>query len=125
MNQSGPMDPAEVGDAVSSMREQVVQAVQQASEKLELERRMKEDPWSVIGVAAGAGFILGGGLWTVLRPILKTAGRAMLSPSNLLAIGAAVGALRAAQSRAQSSGSAGSQSGGGKDDPMIVVPATH
>jgi hypothetical protein len=53
---------------------------------------------TVLLVAAGAGFVLGGGLWPVLRPFVKAAGRAALSPTNLLAIGAAVGALRAAGS---------------------------
>jgi hypothetical protein len=51
---------------------------------------------AVLGVAAAAGFVLGGGLWPVLRPFVKAATRAALSPANLLAVGAAVGALRAA-----------------------------
>ena len=53
---------------------------------------------AVLGVAGAAGFVLGGGLWPVLRPFLKAATRAALSPANLLAIGAAVGAMRAARS---------------------------
>jgi hypothetical protein len=68
------------------------------AEEVELERRMRENPMAVLGVAAAAGFVLGGGLWPVLRPFVKAATRAALSPANLLAVGAAVGALRAAGS---------------------------
>ena len=49
----------------------------------------------MLGLAAGAGFILGGGLWPALRPLVKAAGRAALAPPNLLAIAAAIGAMRA------------------------------
>jgi hypothetical protein len=93
----GAFDPGEVAQAVSSLKDQVVEAAQQASERLELERRMRENPWVVLGVAAGAGFLLGGGLWPALRPVVKAAGRAAMSPSNLLAIAAAFGAMKAAQ----------------------------
>ena len=93
----GTFDPGEVFEALSAVKDQLLDAAQQASERLELERRVREDPWMVLGLAAGAGFILGGGLWPALRPLVKTAGRAALSPSNLLAIAAALGAMRAAQ----------------------------
>jgi hypothetical protein len=66
------------------------------AQEVELERRMRETPLTVLAVAAGAGLVLGGGLWPVLRPFVKAAARAALSPTNLLAVGAAVGALRAA-----------------------------
>ena len=79
------------------MKDQVVRAVQQAGEQLEIERRMQENPWMVLGVAAGAGFLLGGGLWPALRPIVKATARAALSPANVLAIAAAFGAMKAAQ----------------------------
>ena len=93
----GGVDPHEVAEALAAIRDQLADAAQQASERLELDRRMRESPWVVLGCAAGAGFVLGGGLWPALRPLLKAAGRAALSPSNLLAIAAALGAMRAAQ----------------------------
>jgi hypothetical protein len=40
--------------------------------------------------------VLGGGLWPLLRPFVKAAAKTALSPTNLLAIGAAIGAMRAA-----------------------------
>ena len=60
---------------------------------------MQETPLAVLGAAAAAGFVLGGGLWPVLRPFAKAAFRTALSPGNLLAIGAALGAMRAARGR--------------------------
>ena len=79
------------------------------AEEVELERRLRESPMAVLGVAAAAGFVLGGGLWPVIRPFVKAASRAALSPANLLAVGAAVGALRAAGAREEmpEAGSAG------------------
>jgi|SRR5690349_17356034 glycine zipper-containing protein DUF883 len=94
----GGIDPGEVAQAVTALKDQLVEAAQQASEKLEIEKRVQENPWMVLGVAAGAGFLLGGGLWPALRPLVKAAGRTAMSPSNLLAIAAAFGAMRAAQS---------------------------
>ena len=84
-------------ESVSALKEQVAEAVQLARERLEIDRRMRDDPWLVLGVAAGAGFVLGGGLWPALRPLVKAAARAALAPSNLIAIAAAVGAMRAGQ----------------------------
>jgi hypothetical protein len=92
----------EVGDLTEALRdlgEQAREAVDRVAEELEVKRRMQESPLAVLGIAAAAGFILGGGLWPVLRPIVKAATRAALSPANLLAIGAAMGAMRAAGSR--------------------------
>lgn len=89
----------ELGDVNETLRTvagQAREAWDDFAERVELERRLKENPMAVLGVAAAAGFVLGGGLWPVLRPFVKTAARAALSPANLLAIGAAVGALRAA-----------------------------
>jgi hypothetical protein len=110
-----PIDPAEIAEAISSMKDQVVDAVQAARERLEIDRRMREDPWLVLGVAAGAGFVLGGGLWPLLRPMVKAAGRAALSPSNLLAIAAALGATRAARHDGEDAA----------DDERIVEPTSH
>jgi hypothetical protein len=93
----GSMDPDEIAESVSAVKEQVAEAVQMACERLEIDRRMRDDPWLVLGVAAGAGFVLGGGLWPALRPLVKAAARAALAPSNLIAIAAAVGAMRAGQ----------------------------
>ncbi len=91
----GSMDPGEIVQAASAIKDQVADAIQQASERFEVERRMRENPWIVLGIAAGAGFILGGGLWPAMRPLVRAAARTAMSPSNLLAIAAAVGALRA------------------------------
>ncbi len=91
----GTLDPAELVQAAATIKEQVTDAVQRASERWEVERRLQENPWMILGIAAGAGFVLGGGLWPALRPLVKAAGRTALAPSNLLAIAAAFGALRA------------------------------
>jgi hypothetical protein len=92
---TGSLDPTEIVEAASAIKEQLTDVVQRASERFEVERRLQENPWLVLSIAAGAGFVLGGGLWPVLRPLVKAAGRSALSPSNLLAIVAAIGALRA------------------------------
>jgi hypothetical protein len=86
----------EMNEALRSVAEQAREAWGRFAEEVELERRLRENPMAVLGVAAAAGFVLGGGLWPVMRPFVKAATRAALSPANLLAIGAAVGALRAA-----------------------------
>src|SRR5512139_2201164 len=93
------MDEADVNETLRSMAEQAREAWGRFAEEVELERRMRESPLAVLGVAAAAGFVIGGGLWPVLRPFVKAAGRAALSPTNLLAVGAALGAMRAAGSR--------------------------
>jgi hypothetical protein len=90
------LNPTQLVEAASAMRDQVADAVQRASERLELERHLEENPWMVLGIAAGAGFVLGGGLWPALRPVVKAVGRAALSPSNVLAVAAALGAMRTA-----------------------------
>jgi hypothetical protein len=95
----GGVDPGEIAESFSSVEDQVIEAVQQASERLEIERHMRENPWMVLGIAAGAGFVLGGGLWPALKPLVKAAGRSALSPSNLLALLAALGAMRAGQAK--------------------------
>ncbi|BDG07241.1 hypothetical protein [Anaeromyxobacter paludicola] len=92
------MDPADVMKAVQALREQLVEAAARLEEQLELERRMRENPFAVLGIAAGAGFILGGGLWPVLRPFARSLARAATSPANLMALAAAFGAMRASQS---------------------------
>ena len=96
---AGIEDMGDVNETLRSVAEQARDAWGRFSEEVELERRMRETPMAVLGVAAAAGFVLGGGLWPVLRPLVKGAFRAALSPANLLAIGAAVGAMRAAASR--------------------------
>ncbi|HET9597164.1 MAG TPA: hypothetical protein VFP65_16370 [Anaeromyxobacteraceae bacterium] len=106
----GGVDPGEIAQAFSQVKEQVTQAVQQASERFEVERRMRENPWMVLGIAAGAGFVLGGGLWPALRPFVKAAGRTALAPSNLLALVAALGAMKAAQGQADEGDTSGTSS---------------
>jgi hypothetical protein len=93
----GEMD--DVNETLRSVAEQAREAWDRFSEEVELERRLRESPMAVLGVAAAAGFVLGGGLWPLARPFVRAATRAALSPANLLAIGAAVGALRAASQR--------------------------
>ena len=107
----GSIDPGEIVQAASAIKDQVADAIQQASERLELERRMRENPWVVLGIAAGAGFVLGGGLWPAIRPLVRAAARTALSPSNLLAAAAAVGALRV--------------TGGGAEDSDVPSPMSH
>lgn len=92
------MGEAEMSDTLRTVAGQAREAWDRFAEEVELDRRMRESPMTVLGVAAAAGFVLGGGLWPVLRPFVKAASRAALSPANLLAVGAAVGALRAAGS---------------------------
>jgi hypothetical protein len=89
-------DMDEVGETLRSMTDEAREAVTRFAREIELERRMQERPMAVLGVAAAAGFVLGGGLWPLMRPFVKAAARTALSPANLLAIGAALGALRAA-----------------------------
>ena len=93
------MDQADVNETLRTVAEQARDVWNRFAEEVELERRMRENPLAVLGVAAAAGFVLGGGLWPVLRPFVKAATRAAMSPANLLAVGAAIGALRAASSR--------------------------
>ena len=91
------MGEAEMSDTLRSLAGQAREVWDRFAEEVELERRMRENPMAVLGVAAAAGFVLGGGLWPVLRPFVTAASRAAMSPANLLAIGAAMGAIRAAQ----------------------------
>jgi hypothetical protein len=93
----GEMD--DVNETLRSVAEQAREMWDRFSEEVELERRLRENPMAVLGVAAAAGFVLGGGLWPVVRPFVRAATRAALSPANLLAVGAAVGAMRAATHR--------------------------
>ncbi len=86
----------DIDETLRSLAEQARDAWGSFAREIDLDRRMRENPMAVLGVAAAAGFVLGGGLWPMLRPFAKAVGRAALSPSNLLAIGAAVGAMRAA-----------------------------
>jgi hypothetical protein len=96
MKGAGLADVEELGGALQALSEEVRDAVARIADELEVERRMQENPLAVLGVAAAAGFVLGGGLWPVLRPFVKATARAALSPTNLLAIGAAIGAMKAA-----------------------------
>lgn len=93
------LEPAEILKALRALRDQLTEVAGQLEEKLELERRMEESPLAVLGVAAGAGFLLGGGLWPVLRPFAKALLRGATSPPNLMALAAALGAMKAAQPR--------------------------
>lgn len=92
------MEMGDVNETLRTVAGQAREVWDRFSEEVELERRLRETPMAVLGVAAAAGFVLGGGLWPMLRPFVKAATRAALSPANLLAVGAAVGALRAAGS---------------------------
>ncbi len=112
------LNPSEIVEAASAVRDQLADAVQQASERLEIERRIQENPWMVLGIAAGAGFVLGGGLWPALRPLVKAAGRAALSPSNLLAVAAAIGAMRA-------SGAQSGEDEGDVEGSSTPTPTAH
>jgi hypothetical protein len=89
----------EILQAVSAVRDQATEAAQRLAEQLELERRLRENPMGTLAMAAGAGFVLGGGLWPVLRPFLRATVRTALSPQNLMALAAAAGALRASSAR--------------------------
>jgi hypothetical protein len=93
------MDDRDVNETIRSVAEQARETWNRFAEEVELERRMRETPLAVLGVAAAAGFVLGGGLWPTLRPFVKAAARTALSPTNLLAIGAALGAMKAAGAR--------------------------
>jgi hypothetical protein len=111
---AGMEDFGDVNETVRSLAGQARELWDRFAEEVELERRMREQPMTVLTVAAGAGFVLGGGLWPVLKPFVKTATRAALSPTNLLAIGAALGALRAAGSGEQGeAGEPATPEGGG------------
>jgi len=90
-----PLDPEEMLASLAALRDEVAAAVERAGRQLELERRMRERPWMVLGVSAGVGFLLGGGLWPVLRPFARAAARGLLSPANLVGLVAAVSAMRA------------------------------
>jgi hypothetical protein len=96
---AGIEDMGDVNETLRNVAEQARDAWGRFADEVELDRRMHETPMAVLGVAAAAGFLLGGGLWPVLRPFVKGAFRAALSPANLLAIGAALGAMRAAGSQ--------------------------
>lgn len=102
-------------ETLRSVAEQARETWDRFAEEVELERRMRESPLTVLGVAAAAGFVLGGGLWPALRPFVKAAARTALSPANLLAIGAAVGAMRAAQGR---DGGMETEAAGGGSEPQ-------
>jgi hypothetical protein len=103
----------DMNETLRSVAEQAREAWDRFAQEVELERRLQENPMAVLGVAAAAGFVLGGGLWPVVRPFVRAATRAALSPANLLAIGAAVGALRAA-SREESMAPPPAPAGGGE-----------
>jgi hypothetical protein len=105
----GEMD--DVNETLRSVTEQARELWDRFAGEVELERRLRENPMAVLGVAAAAGFVLGGGLWPVVRPFVKAATRAALSPANLLAVGAAVGAMRAA-TRHEEEGAAAAPAGG-------------
>lgn len=95
-------DPPGAATAPGDLGARAREVVVRLAEELELERRMQETPLTMLGVAAAAGLVLGGGLWPLLRPFARAAARAALSPTNLLAIAAALGAMEAAGMRAAS-----------------------
>jgi len=110
------MDDGDVNETLRSVAEQARETWDRFAEEVELERRMRESPLAVLGVAAAAGFVLGGGLWPALRPFVKAAARTALTPTNLLAIGAALGAMKAAGSR--DGGVDAGAGGGGATEPQ-------
>jgi hypothetical protein len=89
----------EILQAVAAVRDQAAEAAHRLAEQLELDRRLRENPMGTLAVAAGAGFVLGGGLWPVLRPFLRAAVRTALSPQNLVALAPAAAAMKAASAR--------------------------
>jgi hypothetical protein len=97
------MDPGELLAAMDALKEQALSTAQRVAERLELERRMRENPMETLAMAAGAGFLLGGGLWPILRPFVRATAKGLLSPQNLLAIAAAAGALKVAASEDEES----------------------
>lgn len=101
----------ELAEALRDLGAEAREAARRLGEELDLDRRMAENPMAVLGVAAAVGFVVGGGVWPLLRPFLKAAVRTALSPANLLAIGAAVGAMRAARAPEEPPVTAGSTSG--------------
>ncbi len=90
-----PFDPEDLTANLSALKDELMSALERAGRQLEIERRMRENPFAVLGISAGIGFILGGGLWPALRPLVKAAARGALSPANLVGIAAAIGAMRA------------------------------
>jgi hypothetical protein len=94
----------DAGDVMRSYADQARETVEKLAQELELERRIQENPLAVLGVAAAAGFILNGGLWPVLRPFARAALKTAFTPTNLLAIGAALGAMRAAGASSDDAG---------------------
>ncbi len=61
----------------------------------DLPRRMREQPYAILGAAAAAGYFLGGGLFSrVTRPLVRLALGALLMPRVRLEVGQAVDALR-------------------------------
>jgi hypothetical protein len=103
------MDEGDMDEALRTVAGQARETWDRFAEQVELERRLAENPMAVLGVAAAAGFVLGGGLWPVLRPFVRAATRAALSPANLLALGAALGAMRAAGQREEMPGTPAGQ----------------
>ncbi|HET7755572.1 MAG TPA: hypothetical protein VFK85_16830 [Anaeromyxobacteraceae bacterium] len=100
------MEPGEILAAMDSLKEQALSTAQRVAERLELERRMRERPMETLVFAAGAGFLLGGGLWPILRPFVRATAKGLLSPQNLLAIAAAAGALKVASGEEEQPASA-------------------
>ena len=86
----------DVQEMVRGIQEEAREVIGRAWEQLDMDRRIREQPLATLGIAAAAGFVLGGGLWPVLRPFVRAAARTAMSPTNLLAMGAAIGAMRAA-----------------------------
>jgi hypothetical protein len=91
------LDVNEILAAADTVKDRVVEEASRIAEQFELERRMRENPMQTLAIAAGAGFLLGGGLWPVIRPFARAAARTLLSPQNLVALAAAAGAMKAAR----------------------------
>jgi hypothetical protein len=109
---TGTGEVADLAEALRDLGSEARDTVSRLVREWELERRVQENPVAALGVAAAAGFVLGGGLWPLLRPFVKAAARTALSPANLLALGAAIGAMRAASATEP-------------PPPEAAPPATH
>jgi hypothetical protein len=89
------LNTEELVSAIGTLKDEVLEMAQNVSERMELDRRMKQNPYAVLGIAAAAGFTLGGGLWPLMRPFLKGAAKGLMTPANLIALATAIGAVRA------------------------------
>jgi hypothetical protein len=81
-----------IGRDVAGLREELSGAAQELSSRVNLGRAVHEHPFRTLLVAAGVGYVLGGGLFTPLtRRLLGAGARALVVPlvrSQLAAVAA-------------------------------------